>query len=93
MPQAPFRTRLAQWLDLPRDVVLNLPRISVVGDLQILVQNHRGVMEYTPQRIVIGMEHGAIEITGDDLAIGNIHNEEVNIAGRLKAIQLLRTEQ
>lgn len=86
----PLRSRLAELLDLPRDVVLNLPRISLVGDLQVLIQNHRGVHEYTPARVVIGMEHGLIEIVGRGLVIGAIHPEEITVTGRLDGIQLLR---
>ncbi|HLS88154.1 MAG TPA: sporulation protein YqfC [Sphingobacteriaceae bacterium] len=92
MPKPPLRSRLAELLDMPRDVVLNLPRISVVGDLQVLVQNHRGVKEYTPERVIIGMESGLIVISGRELVISNIHVEEITITGRLDGVQLLRSQ-
>lgn len=92
LPKPPLRSRLAELLDMPRDVVLNLPRISVVGDLQVLVQNHRGVKEYTPDRVIIGMERGLIVISGQELVISNIHEEEITITGRLDGVQLLRSQ-
>lgn len=92
LPKPPLRSRLAELLDMPRDVVLNLPRISVVGDLQVLVQNHRGVKEYTPDRVIIGMENGLIVISGRELVISNIHVEEITITGRLDGVQLLRSQ-
>lgn len=86
----PLRHQLADWLDLPKDVMLDLPRISVVGDLQILIQNHRGVKEYTPSKVVVGMDRGAVVISGADLSIGAIHSEEIIITGRLDGIDFRR---
>lgn len=87
----PLRQRLAELLDLPKDVVLDLPRISIIGDLQVLIQNHRGVKEYTPRRVVIGMDRGSVAVTGEDLSIGVIHVEEIMVTGRVDGIRFHRS--
>lgn len=83
----PLRHRLADFLDLPRDVVLDLPRITIVGDLQILIQNHRGVTEYTPHRIIIATIKGFIRIEGRRLSIGSIRTDEVLVTGQMTAME------
>ena len=85
-----WQQRLADLLDLPRDVVLDLPRISVIGDLQLLVQNHRGVLEYAADRVVIAMRHGRLVVRGEDLTIGTVNPEEITITGQLAAIEFQR---
>lgn len=85
-----WREPLAELFDLPRDVVLDLPRISVVGDLQLLVQNHRGVVEYAPERVVIDMQRGRLVVRGEELTIGAVDAEEITITGRLAAIEMER---
>ena len=86
----PLRQRLTELLDLPKDIVLDLPRISIVGDLQLLVENHRGLLEYDPERVVIGMNQGRLLVRGKELIIGAVHADEMTITGQLVAIEFLR---
>ena len=86
----PLRQRLSELLDLPKDVVLNLPRISVVGDVQLLIENHRGLLEYDPDHVLVGMNEGRLLIRGRDLILGVVHADEMTITGQLTSIEFLR---
>lgn len=88
--RAAWRKRLADFLDLPRDVVLDLPRISVIGDVQLLLQNHRGLLEYLPDRVVIAMKDGRLIVRGEDLVIAGVNVEELIVTGRLHAVEFRR---
>jgi sporulation protein YqfC len=33
---------IAEKLDLPRDVMLNIPKITITGSNEIIVENHKG---------------------------------------------------
>jgi sporulation protein YqfC len=79
--------RLTRVLDLPQDLVFDLPRITVVGRLQMTVENHRGLVEFSPTRVVIGSPQGRIVILGQELHIGVIHEEEITVAGQLRSIR------
>lgn len=85
--------KLRKWtatiLDLPQDVVLDLPRITMIGGLQLTVENHRGVIHFSPQLLRLAMDDGELEVTGQDLIIRNIGAEEVYVEGRIKGVQLL----
>ncbi len=83
--------RLAGRLELPQDVVLDLPKATLVGGLQVLIENHRGLLEYTPQRIRVRTARGEWVITGSRLQIGSIHRQELVIDGRITGIQLVDT--
>lgn len=87
---ARLRHRLAEALDLPKDVVLDLPRVIAVGHLQVLVDNHRGLLEYSPVRVVIALASGRLAVTGEDLRIGTVSAEEVTVTGEIRAIEFLR---
>lgn len=86
----PLRQRLGDWFDLPRDIFLDLPRISVVGDLQVLVENHRGLLQYDAGRVTIGMSEGRLVIRGAELGIGVVNPEAMIVTGRLSAIEFHR---
>lgn len=82
--------RLSELLDLPKDIFLDLPRISVIGDLQLVVENHRGLLQYDPDRVVVGMNQGRLVIRGSDLGIGSVNGDAMIITGQLLAIEFRR---
>jgi len=81
-----WRGLLAEHLDLPKDIVLDLARIVVLGDLQLIIENHRGIMEYTPARIIVATQKGRLRIEGEDLSIGSIQEEQIAVTGTLHLI-------
>lgn len=85
-----WRRQMAELFDLPRDVVFDLPRISLVGDVQMWIQNHRGLLEYRTDLVVVAMRHGRLSVRGEELSIGTIQPEEITIIGRLRAIEFRR---
>lgn len=81
-----LKRRLTDVFDLPHDITLDLPRILLVGGLQAIVENHRGLIEYTPQKVVVGITRGQLAIQGEDLEIGLINTEEITVLGRIRGL-------
>ena len=84
--RAQIGRRLIDLLDLPPDVVLDLPKLTAIGDRQLSVENHRGIIEYTPDLIRIGTNRGEIRVRGRGLAIGSILKEEILLVGQMYSI-------
>jgi len=89
--------RLRKWtatiLDLPQDVALDLPRITMIGGLQLTVENHRGVLHFSPQSLRLRMDRGEVEVTGENLIIRTIGTEEVFVEGKILGVQLYPTNK
>ncbi len=83
-----MRESIPDIFDLPKDVVLDLPRITVVGDRQVLVENHRGIASYRPDLLSIGYSSGRVSIRGCRLSIASISKDEVLIEGRVTTIRI-----
>ncbi|MGI6632912.1 MAG: YabP/YqfC family sporulation protein [Bacillota bacterium] len=79
---------LAEVLELPLDVSLDLPKIVIVGELGVLVQNHRGLIQYSPSRIVVGVGKGQIEVGGESLEIQEVNQEDMLVRGHIKVVQM-----
>nr|MBO2494202.1 sporulation protein YqfC [Clostridia bacterium] len=73
--------------ELPKDIMLNLPRISMIGNNQMLVENHRGVIEYTPEKIRLNSTIGVIRVEGEDMDLKNIAADDVMITGQIKRVE------
>ena len=48
-----FGKGMAEKLDLPKEVVLDLPLVSMVGQDEVTVENHKGLLEYSAETIRI----------------------------------------
>ena len=64
-----FSEFIADTLRVPKDVAMDLPRVSVCGDKEIYVENHKGLCEYTDTDIRIRMRTGIMHISGTGLRI------------------------
>lgn len=84
-----LRGRLTSIFDLPGDVVLDVARVTLVGDVQMAIENHRGLLEYNPDRIVVGVPRGRLAITGTELRIGSITPEEIILMGKIAGVQCM----
>lgn len=83
-----LRQELSEILELPLDVSMDLPKVTIVGDLGVLIQNHRGLIQYSPEKIVIGVGKGQIAILGRSLQIEEVSKEDMIVRGTLGSVQM-----
>jgi sporulation protein YqfC len=86
--------KLKRWtagvLDLPKDVVLDMPRITMIGPLQMYVENHRGVLVFHKSELRLLLSNKAqLLVKGENLTIRQILPEEVLLEGFIREIHYL----
>ncbi len=80
--------RTAQLLDLPADAIANVPRVELVGDGELRIENHRGILAYGSQEIHVSGGIFLIKITGEKLEVRAMTGAELLITGRIGQITL-----
>ena len=78
---------LADLFELPREVMLDLPRITMIGNLQLYLENHRGVISYDQNQVRVAAKEGEIIIRGENLQIKNLMAEELVIKGSIECLE------
>lgn len=86
--RAKFKSAFVNVLQLPADVALNLPRITMIGNLQLNIENHKGIVEYTENKIRVLVTRGCLEIAGANLVLRNIHTDEIMVNGEINQIRI-----
>ncbi|CAH1204338.1 MULTISPECIES: sporulation protein YqfC [Paenibacillus] len=79
----------AKILDLPQDVVQDLPRITMIGNVQLYVENHRGVLHFSSEILKLELAKGTLEVCGQQLVIRAILSEEVFIEGIIDHVKYM----
>src|SRR5690625_3832023 len=83
-----FLQSLSGSLEMPGDVVLDIPRTTLIGKVQVHVENHKGVLYFAPTCVRIGTRDGEMVVTGRRLKIGSIYKDEVVVEGQIENVQL-----
>ncbi|UQZ32936.1 sporulation protein YqfC [Paenibacillus sp. PK3_47] len=89
--------RLRGWtngiLDLPQDVLQEMPRITLIGNKELYIENHRGVLHFSSGQLTIALVQGCLEITGEGLMIRNILGQELAVEGIIGEIRYKGSEE
>lgn len=78
---------MAEFLEIPKDLVLDLPKITIIGRNELYLENHRGIIEYSVTCLRIGLIRGFLEIEGRDLEIKAVMPEEMSITGEINILK------
>lgn len=84
---------MRKWMDradLPGEPIPGSPLVELSGDNRVLIENHRGVMEYSPNRIGIRVRYGQVRICGYALELSHMTRDRLVISGRIDSIILCR---
>jgi sporulation protein YqfC len=84
-----IKSRISDSLELPKEVILNIPVLKVVGKNDVYIENHKGIVEYSSEILRINSEIGIIKIVGKNLYIKEINREELFIFGDINMIEFI----
>ncbi|MBS3968576.1 MAG: sporulation protein YqfC [Clostridia bacterium] len=77
---------LADAFDLPRELIIDIPKITLIGNQEMAVESHKGIIQYTSEKIRISIAGGELIVSGKKLFINSILPEEIVIYGEFHQI-------
>ncbi len=83
-----LKERVVELLELPKEIVLNMPRITMLGNRNLMIENYKGIIEYDSGKIRLNTAIGALQINGSNLLIREITAEDVVIDGDILSIEI-----
>ena len=83
-----IRSKLADELEIPDNVMSNNFDIRIQGNKRVIIENHVGVLIYENDIIHIKTKIQNIVIKGDKLKIGEITDFYIIVNGEIKEIQI-----
>ncbi|MCL2545355.1 MAG: YabP/YqfC family sporulation protein [Clostridia bacterium] len=88
--RGPGKRRLVQgarMAGLPEEVLFGVPKVVLVGEERALIENHRGVLEYTSERVRLRTDCGLLEIGGAELTLGHLGRSDLVVQGKITRLE------
>lgn len=86
MKKLSFKSKVAKSLELPDEYVSNRTKISITDFSVTEIINYKNIIEYAGNSLVINTEEKIIKISGCNLNIENITDDEIKITGTINGI-------
>ena len=82
--KAGFLRKISSLFELPKEVVLNLPLVSLVGNKELTVENYKTLVEYSSTVVRINTASGVFKVEGRGLMLARLSVEAVTVTGNLE---------
>lgn len=85
-----LKNKITEMLELPKEIVMNVPKLTMIGNTDLVVENYKGVIEYDDGRVRLNTGAGIIKIAGDRLIIKEITSEDILVSGEISSIEFTK---
>lgn len=80
------KEKILSKLEFPSDISMDLPKIIVIGNREITVENHKGIVAFENSVVKINSRAGIITIKGRNFEILFIGETSMTISGTFEGI-------
>ncbi len=78
-------------LELPKEVCSDIPKITIIGFDEILIENFKGILEYEEFFVRVNTHIGIININGYNLSLENMTDDDIKVRGKIESLDIERT--
>ena len=82
--------KIEKILEIPQEVYSGVPKITIIGFNEMLIENFRAILEYEEFYIRISTYIGIININGYNLKLETMTNDDIKIKGKIESFEIER---
>lgn len=79
-------SKINRILEIPQEVYSNIPKVTIVGFEQTLIENYKAILEYQDFYIRLSTEIGILNINGFGLNLKEMTTDDLLITGKIDSI-------
>ena len=85
------KNRIQNILEMPKEVYTNMPKLTVVGFEEMIIENYKSILEYEEFFVRINTHIGILNINGFNLNLEKMTNDDIKITGTIESVDLEKT--
>lgn len=80
------------YAELMEDLHPNRPRVEILGNSRVIVENHCGIQEYDDSILRVKCRGCEVRILGADLELTALSMDELAVMGVISSVEYIATE-
>ncbi len=84
--------QISKLSDIPPEIISNIPKILITGNYTLSIENHKGIVFYSENSIIINFKKGKLNIEGNNINIDLINNEVIMLKGNIEQVKFENME-
>lgn len=80
------QSKLNRLLEIPQEIYSNIPKVTIVGFEQMLIENYKAILEYQDFYIRLSTEIGILNINGFELDLKEMTTDDLLITGKIDSL-------
>ena len=80
------KSNIVESLELPKDLIYGAVIVTVTGKNEVLIENYKGILEYTGEKIRVQTKSCQVMVSGKQLLVEYYTNDEMKITGLIHQI-------
>ena len=81
-----IRNKIDRMLEVPDEIALNVPKITILKFEQMLIENYKGILEYQDFFIRVKTNIGIINVNGFNLSLEEMTSDDIIINGKIESV-------
>lgn len=84
-----LKESISKNLDLPTEIILNIPLITITGNKETKIENFKNILEYSNNKIRINTSCGILKIEGNLLYLKELSKDKLLIKGNISKFEFI----
>ncbi len=84
-----MRAMFAEALEMPEELALDLPRVTLIGNISLHIENHRGIINYSAQEVRLRVSEGYLIARGSGFKLRSISKTDVSLEGEINNLAIV----
>jgi len=85
-----FLQRIADGMELAGEPLPGESLVEISGERRVLIENHRGMTQYSREKICVKVSFGAVAVLGCGLELTQMTRDRLVISGTIDTVSILR---
>ena len=82
-----FMESLSGVLEIPKDTLIDIPKIEMLGNREFLIESYKGIIEYSQSVVKVNTSKNVITLIGKDMQIKSMSAYELLIRGKIDSVE------